>query len=629
MRMPRDARHTWRTNIPLGPVIAVQGVSVQLREDPGAASESSGGARAAVLLVTEHPERLGCASVLSELHLDCVHARTAAEALRHLEERAFALLLLDVSVPGAEGFDTAALVRSQPGCEQLPIVFVTGGHPRDVAQVSACPGPIDYLTTPIVAQILRSKLSILVELDARGRELRALRESSGEAHAGNEASLRLALRGANAGAWSYETVTGRWRWSEELRRLFGHENASTDDAGLWLACAHPEDRAAVGAEFHRYLAGTESELELRYRIVHPQRGVRWILSLARIERDARGAAIRVGGISLDVTDQQRAAEDRARLAAIVEASDDAIVSKDLDGVVTSWNRGATRIFGYEAAEIVGRPIARIIPPELHEEEAQILARLRRGEHIEHFETERIRKDGRRIRVSLTVSPLHGPDGRIIGASKIARDVTEHRRAERHRELLIHELNHRAKNMLALVQALASQTRRSAPSAEQFHAAYIERLSALGRVYDVLTREGWTGASLGDVARESIVTHPRAGAGSRVCIQGPELWLAANAAVTLSMVLHELYVNAVKYGALSAAAGQVSLSWLTLPAGSGRPDRVQLQWVERGGPPVVAAARAGFGSRLLRQAMRELEGEQEMHFAPAGLEVTLRWRLPQR
>jgi len=119
----------------------------------------------------------------------------------------------------------------------------------------------------------------------------------------------------------------------------------------------------------------------------------------------------------------------AYLAAIVDSSDDAIISKNLNGIIQSWNNGAERIFGYTAAETVGQSIVLLIPPELHDEEATILARLQRGERIEHYETVRRCKDGRRVDIELTVSPVRGPDGRILGASKIARDITERKRAE--------------------------------------------------------------------------------------------------------------------------------------------------------------------------------------------------------
>jgi two-component system sensor kinase FixL len=131
----------------------------------------------------------------------------------------------------------------------------------------------------------------------------------------------------------------------------------------------------------------------------------------------------------DITERYWGALESSRLAAIVSSSDDAIVSKTLDGTITSWNAGATNILGYEANEMIGQPITRIIPPELHEEEKRILARLRRGERIQHYETVRLAKDGRRVDISLTVSPLFNQSGKVVGASKVARDITERKLAE--------------------------------------------------------------------------------------------------------------------------------------------------------------------------------------------------------
>src|SRR5690606_16518016 len=135
--------------------------------------------------------------------------------------------------------------------------------------------------------------------------------------------------------------------------------------------------------------------------------------------------------------------------------------KTLDGRVTSWNAGAQRIFGYTAEEMIGQSVLRLIPPELRSEEEDMLSRLKNGERIEHFDTIRVTKDGRRIHVSLTVSPLRDRSGQIVGASKIARDVTERKQAEDMQRLLFNELNHRVKNMLAAIQAIASQSLRDA------------------------------------------------------------------------------------------------------------------------------------------------------------------------
>jgi PAS domain S-box-containing protein len=127
-------------------------------------------------------------------------------------------------------------------------------------------------------------------------------------------------------------------------------------------------------------------------------------------------------VCMDVTPRKRAEEQLAHMAAVVDSAEDAIVSKTLDGIIKSWNRGATHMFGYESDEMVGRPITVIIPPELHAEEAHILAKIRAGERVEHYVTTRVAKDGTRKKVSITVSPVRNAAGEIIGASKIGRFV---------------------------------------------------------------------------------------------------------------------------------------------------------------------------------------------------------------
>ena len=154
-----------------------------------------------------------------------------------------------------------------------------------------------------------------------------------------------------------------------------------------------------------------------------------MLVRAELIRDVNGRPCRVLGCQLDLTERNRAEEDRARLAAIVQSSDDAIVGKTLSGIVTSWNEGARRLFGYTAEEMVGEPLLRLIPPDRLDEEPTILARLRRGERVEHFETVRRHKDGSLVEVSVSISPIRDASGRIVGASKIARDVGGRKRAQ--------------------------------------------------------------------------------------------------------------------------------------------------------------------------------------------------------
>jgi PAS domain S-box-containing protein len=205
----------------------------------------------------------------------------------------------------------------------------------------------------------------------------------------------------------------------------------------------------------------------------------------RIPIDDSGAPVRLADGELigivvvcrDITERKRAEHMRAWLAAIIDSSDDAIASKTLDGIVTSWNRGATGLFGYPPEEIIGKPITTIIPPELHAEEVDILARLRRGERIEHYETVRLAKDGRRINISLTVSPIRGEDGQIMGASKIARDITQRKRneerlreADRQKDEFLATLAHELRNPLAPICAAAELLRNAKSLAPELRAA---------------------------------------------------------------------------------------------------------------------------------------------------------------
>ena len=145
------------------------------------------------------------------------------------------------------------------------------------------------------------------------------------------------------------------------------------------------------------------------------------------------------------------------LASIVDSSDDAILSKDLNSIIRSWNKGAERLFGYTAEEAVGKPVTMLMPPDRLNEESSILDRIQRGERIEHYETIRRRKDGSLVEISITVSPIRTPEGHIIGASKIARDITERRQAQERQQFLIRELRHRSANLFAVVQSIAGRS----------------------------------------------------------------------------------------------------------------------------------------------------------------------------
>ena len=332
-------------------------------------------------------------------------------------------------------------------------------------------------------------------------------------------------------------------------------------------------------------------------------------------RDTGGTLAGVVTLLLDTSEQRHDEIESARLAAIVTSSQDAIVSKTLDGVVTSWNDGATRIFGYSAEEMVGHLITKIIPPELHYEEHDILARIRGGERVDHFETKRVAKDGRSVEVSVTISPLRDKWGRIVGASKVGRDVTERKRAEERQQILVNELNHRVKNTLATVQSLAAQTLRSGGVGKSTRDDFESRLLALSKAHDHLTRSNWEHAELATIVAEVFEPYRRRES-SVLDLRGDEVKLNAQTALTLAMILHELATNAAKYGALSRPGGRLAVSWNVV--NGVRPAQLSIDWQEQGGPVVVPPSRRGFGSRLLDRGIHgELGGRAQISYDPAG------------
>jgi PAS domain S-box-containing protein len=290
----------------------------------------------------------------------------------------------------------------------------------------------------------------------------------------------------------------------------------------------------------------------------------------------------------------------ARLAAIVDSSFDAIISKDLNSVITSWNQAAERMFGYSAEEAVGQSILMLIPIHLQSEETDIIARVRSGERVASFETTRQRKDGTLIAVSLTVSPIRGPNGEIVGASKIARDISGAKESERRIRLLMREVNHRVKNQFAVILSMIRETSKRSAHPGEFEELIRSRIMALSRSHDLLVTSEWAGASLFDLIQEHLKPF---GHEERISLSGPLLTLQSNAVQNLGMAFHELGTNSSKYGALAADGGRVEITW-TVETGPQAERRFHLVWRETSKATGVAGApkpeRKGFGTVVLQR-----------------------------
>jgi len=235
------------------------------------------------------------------------------------------------------------------------------------------------------------------------------------------AVMHLAMQGARMGYFVADLDTSRVRASQELAELLGMTFAFDWTLEAFLALLHPEDREGFRGALTRAISG-RGEFLVEYRVRRDLSDWRWFEARGEAVYDHEGRAVRFYGVCADVTNRKREEQMLSHLAAVVDSAGDAIVSKNLDGIVLSWNKGAVRIFGYEPGEIIGRPITTLIPPELMHEEAMILAKIRAGERIEHYMTTRVAKDGTRRLVSLAVSPVRDASGKIVGASKIAREI---------------------------------------------------------------------------------------------------------------------------------------------------------------------------------------------------------------
>jgi PAS domain S-box-containing protein len=394
----------------------------------------------------------------------------------------------------------------------------------------------------------------------------------------------------------------------------------------WVAY-HPDGRQVEGHEFPLGRALLEGQTtppeEYCFERGDGTRG--WIQLQAAPIRDASGVVTAAVVAIVDIDDQKRTeqalrhTEERYRLSA--HATNDAIWDWDLITDEILWNDAVQTLFGYRPEDVLRVGTwwkERIHPDDRDGTVASIEAAI--GGSALHWTAEYRfqRADGFYAYVvdrGSIIRDAHGRPLRMVGAML---DLTERRQAEERQRLLTHELEHRIKNTLAMVQAIVSQTLRGASSTRAADAAISSRLITLGRAHDILTQANWAAASIRAVVEGALAPHDP---GSRIMVFGPDLCLGARPALSLALALHELATNAAKYGALSNQAGKVDLTWKVLDQEAGKV--LYLRWEERGGPPVIPPTAQGFGSRVIQRSLGNETGRQvQMEFAPTGLVCTI-------
>ena len=445
-----------------------------------------------ILAVDDVPENLAALeALLADENVELVRARSGLEALELLlVEDDFALALLDVQMPGMDGFELAELMRGTERTRRIPIIFLTALATDERRKFRGYEtGAVDYLLKPLDTQIIRNKVQVFVEL--------------------------------------YRQRVDLARQRDELAGALARLNAHNDNSPLAIVELDPEHR------------------------------------------------------------------------------------------VVAWSKGAERLFGWRSAEVEGFGVSdfKWLAPDDAGTFADLIAEIIGGRT--HRATRTVSfctAEGFALVCECYCSALLDSFGRLISVNLQILDVTERKRADETRRLLIGELNHRVKNTLASVQAIAQQTLRHSSGPSAFAPTFLGRIHALAGAHSLLSGATWQGAGLRELIRGQLEIG--AIGAERFLASGPDLDLAPEPALHLALVLHELVTNACKYGALSEPGGTVRLEWRV------RDNLLELDWEERGGPPVAAPSRTGFGSALIERSLQADGGTAVADYRAEGV----RWRL---
>ncbi|WP_019905851.1 PAS domain-containing protein [Methylobacterium sp. 77] len=455
-----------------------------------------------------------------------------------------------------------------------------------------------------------------------------------------EERYRLAARATTDAIWDWEFASNHVLWNEALTEAYGHAPEDVEPTGdWWIDHIHPHDRAKVDASIHAVIDGTGTAWTDEYRFLRADGSYAPVLDRGYVIRDANGRAIRMIGAMLDLT-SIRAAEaalrdarrkldmERSLLQAIFRQAPVGIAVAD---AASAW----TTMINTQAEEMLGHGLG--APGEerqagygaLHADDTPYaltdyptLRALRDGEAV-RAEEMRYRNGitGEVRRFEVSSAPVRDEAGGIQAAVTVLVDVEDRRRAEAMQTLMNHELGHRMKNLLTMVQSIAVQTLRGATDLGAVKEILGERLVALGKAQDILLGSDLDRAAIGAVIRGGVGAHDEFG---RFRYEGPDVEISRGAALSLSLMIHELTTNAAKYGALSVEDGRVEVTWSLAP-GAEEAD-LCIAWRESGGPVVVAPTRKGFGSRLIERGLSgQVGAEIAVDYAAGG--VTCHVRAP--
>lgn len=439
-----------------------------------------------ILLVDDQPAKLlSYEVILDELGENLIKANSPHEALGILLKTEVAVVLIDVVMPQIDGFQLAAMIREHPRFQKLAMIFVSGVQIAETDHLRGYEiGAVDYVTVPVVPELLRAKVRVFIELFRKTRQLETMNRELENRVAARTAELEaqteklrqseerrsIALSAGDMGSWEIDLTTGHIEWDDGAYRIFDVDPATFHPTVERIeAMLHPEDRDRNGVT--AIVASGEARFQVEFRIVRPSGEVRWCYGAGIITHEADGTPVRMNGVTVDVTDRKRA------------------------------------------------------------EERQLL--------------------------------------------------------------LAREVDHRAKNMLAVVLSVLRLTK--AKTTADFISTVEGRIHALAATHNLLSSTRWQGANLRQIVHEELAPY-RADHRERVTADGPAAMLLPATAQAVALALHELATNAAKYGALSTDNGKLIVTW------SIGPDALEVEWLERGGPPAVPPSSLGFGLSIVRSSI---------------------------
>jgi PAS domain S-box-containing protein len=432
------------------------------------------------------------------------------------------------------------------------------------------------------------------------------------------AQLALAGQAALVGSYAYESDLERMTVSEGYAAMHGLPEGTVETTrSQWHARVHPADRERMEGFRDRAFGDKRHVYNVEYRIIRGGE-IRWIESRSIISYHADERPRRVIGINIDITERK---QTEARLSDALAAGQVVAFEWDAATGKSARSDNADRITGV----VDGGRFFSQVHPEDRDTFRALIGGLSPGNPSYALTFRFIRPDGRQVWLEETAKGEFDSAGRLVRIKGLTRDITERKELEDHKNTLIAELDHRVKNVLATVLAVASRTQETSSSMAEFVAALDGRIKSMATTHELLSYRGWQGIPLAELVRRELAPYATA---SNARIVGPDIVLRPEAGQTLAMVFHELATNAAKFGAISTESGRVCVCWCLRR--NGHAERLlSIDWEESGGPRVVPPTRAGYGNSIVRELIPyELGGGVELVHPPEGvcckLQIPAHW-----